>query len=97
MAQSNPNTNGSGAVVINMGNTHTTPADSRANDKDKKAQDSLFGPNIGVVSSGPAWTAINEKKMLADELTPEVVQSWIEKSKEVRAPIIPTHATNPIR
>lgn len=61
----------------------TSPTDGSSNNKDKKAQESLFGPNIGVVSSGPAWTAVNEKKVLTDELTPEVVNSWIEKSKVV--------------
>lgn len=51
--------------------------------KDKKVQESLFGPNIGVVSSGPAWAATTEKKVLTDELTPDIVNSWIEKSKDV--------------
>lgn len=67
-----------GAVVINMGDV---PQASK--DTDKKTQDSLFGPNIGVVNSGPAWTSVNEKKVLSDELTQDVVKSWIEKSKEV--------------
>jgi hypothetical protein len=54
-------------------------------DREKKKEDALFGPNIGVVSSGPAWTNNKQKKVVADELTPEVVKSWIAKSKEVRS------------
>ncbi|KAF9467931.1 hypothetical protein BDZ94DRAFT_1248087 [Collybia nuda] len=61
-------------------------ADGSSNNKDKKTQDSLFGPNIGVVSSGPTWTTVSEKKVLTDELTPDIVNSWIEKSKEVSQP-----------
>ncbi|KAI0792331.1 hypothetical protein C8Q75DRAFT_792039 [Abortiporus biennis] len=48
--------------------------------QDKKKQDTLFGPNIGIVSSGPEWTERKEKPV--DELTPEIVKRWIEKSKE---------------
>lgn len=70
-----------GAVVIDFGGAAATPGTAAATDK--KAPDSLFGPNIGVVSSGPAWTSANEKKVLADVLTPEVVRGWVEKSKEV--------------
>jgi hypothetical protein len=64
--------------------------DAVNNSKDKKVQESLFGPNIGVVSSGPAWTAASEKKVLTDELTPDIVNGWIEKSKDV-SPISYTH------
>jgi hypothetical protein len=60
---------------INAGDT--------TNSKDKKTQESLFGPNIGVVSSGPSWATATEKKVLTDELTPDIVNSWIEKSKDV--------------
>jgi hypothetical protein len=69
------------AVVINMGDLRTG-TNSDSTDKDKK-QDSLFGPNIGVMSSGPKWTEGNEKKIDDDQLTPDVVKSWIAKSKEV--------------
>ena len=51
--------------------------------KDKKSAEPLFGPSIGSVSSGPAWTLSSEKKIVTDELTPEIVNGWIEKSKEV--------------
>ncbi|KAJ7590530.1 hypothetical protein C8J56DRAFT_536251 [Mycena floridula] len=71
-------------AALNAGST--TPATQAAKDKDKKAQDSLFGPNIGVVNTGPAWTIANEKKVLTDELTQDVVQHWIEKSKESSQP-----------
>jgi hypothetical protein len=49
----------------------------------KKFGEPLFGPSIGSVSSGPGWTASTEKKTVADELTQETVNGWIEKSKEV--------------
>ncbi len=49
----------------------------------KKFGEPLFGPSIGSVSSGPGWTASTEKKTVADELTQETVDGWIEKSKEV--------------
>jgi hypothetical protein len=69
------------AVVINMGDLNAG-ANSEANKKDKK-QDSLFGPNIGVVNAGPKWTEGNAKKAVEDQLTPDVVNAWIAKSKEV--------------
>jgi hypothetical protein len=67
------------AVVIDMGDL------SDITNKDKKRQDTLFGPNIGTITSGPAWTEANEKEKqsVADQLTPEVVKGWIAKSKEV--------------
>ncbi|KAI0739062.1 hypothetical protein C8Q80DRAFT_1203747 [Daedaleopsis nitida] len=42
--------------------------------------DTLFGPNIGVLGAGPAWTERAEKS--EDVLTPEIVKGWIAKSKE---------------
>lgn len=63
------------AVVIDMGDLNDLA--------NNKKQDTLFGPNIGVVASGPAWTEMNEKKSLGDQLTPEIVKGWITKSKEV--------------
>ncbi|KAG7095477.1 hypothetical protein E1B28_006216 [Marasmius oreades] len=54
--------------------------------KDKKIPDSLFGPNIGVISGGPSWTVATEKKVLKDELTMDIVKTWIEKSKEPSQP-----------
>lgn len=70
------------AVVIDMGDLS---GNSNSNGKKKKL-DTLFGPNIGVVANGPAWTEpeVNEKDPGAfDELTPDVVKTWIAKSKEV--------------
>ncbi|KAG6887589.1 hypothetical protein C0992_011623 [Termitomyces sp. T32_za158] len=54
--------------------------------KEKKTHEALFGPNIGIVSSGPAWTTASGKRVLTDELTPEVVTNWVEKSKDVSQP-----------
>ncbi|KAK1231435.1 hypothetical protein PQX77_005444 [Marasmius sp. AFHP31] len=76
----------------NTGNMHGLGVENGNNNpqakdgKDKKSPESLFGPNIGVISGGPAWTASTEKKMLKDELTMDVVKSWIEKSKEPSQP-----------
>jgi hypothetical protein len=53
---------------------------------EKKNTEPLFGPSIGSVSSGPAWTFSSEKKVVTDELTPDIVSTWIEKSKEPSQP-----------
>jgi len=64
------------AVFINM----SSLSDPRRN----KKQETLFGPNIGIVSSGPSWPdSLDEKKKITDELTPEIVKSWVERSKDV--------------
>ena len=65
-----------GTVIINMG-------ELSGENKDNKKQETLFGPNIGVVNSGPAWTEHGKKQTVEDQLTPEVVKEWIAKSKEV--------------
>ena len=62
-------------------NAHTDNAITTG--KDKKSSEPLFGPSIGPVRGGPAWTICSDKKVVTDELTPEIVNSWIEKSKEV--------------
>lgn len=61
-------------------------ANGNAAPRDKKTLDPLFGPNIGAVTSGPAWTAIADKKLVTDDLTPEVVTTWIEKSRDPTQP-----------
>ncbi|KAF7763617.1 hypothetical protein Agabi119p4_8154 [Agaricus bisporus var. burnettii] len=64
---------------------HTAPnADSPAQNspRNKKGSDPLFGPNIGPCSAGPAWTTTaSRKKLITDDLTPEVLAGWVEKSK----------------
>ncbi|KAK0458097.1 uncharacterized protein EV420DRAFT_1270807 [Desarmillaria tabescens] len=72
--------------MINLAPHNPTPTPTVTTEKGKKHPDSLFGPNIGIVSSGPAWTTNKEKKVLADELTPDVVRGWIEKSKVASEP-----------
>ncbi|KAJ7185597.1 hypothetical protein C8R46DRAFT_382945 [Mycena filopes] len=59
----------------------------------KGTPDSLFGPNIGPVQPGPAWTAQTQPKRLVDpdELTTDTVRAWIEKSKT------PTTATTTLQ
>lgn len=74
-----------GAVVLNLGDL-TGNSSNRGNNTNsnepKKKQDTLFGPNIGIVTGGPDWTENPEKPK--DELTADVVKGWIAKSKEVR-------------
>jgi hypothetical protein len=52
----------------------------------KTTQEPLFGPNIGLVSSGPSWAVTHEKKVVTDDLTPDVVKGWVEKSKQTSQP-----------
>ena len=75
-------------VVIDMG-TPAPPAAAQgpgtaqaaAATPGSKGNDTLFGPNIGVLGGGPEWTESQEKS--SDVLTPEIVKGWIAKSKEV--------------
>ncbi|THH29743.1 hypothetical protein EUX98_g4426 [Antrodiella citrinella] len=74
-----------GAVVINLGdatqNNSNNSSNTNSNSNDnKKKQDTLFGPNIGIVTGGPEWTDNAEETK--DELTADVVKGWIAKSKE---------------
>lgn len=77
------------AVVIDMG----TPAPAAGAGTGvaatappaSKANDILFGPNIGVLGGGPEWAESPEKSQ--DVLTPEVVKGWIAKSKQVSGPV----------
>ncbi|KAK7681388.1 hypothetical protein QCA50_015480 [Cerrena zonata] len=82
MSQNNTN---DGAVVINMSEIGT----SNPAGQEKKKQDTLFGPNIGIVSSGPKWTDRTDKS--DDELTPEIVKAWVQKSKQTN------HATTTLQ
>jgi hypothetical protein len=75
-ATSMARTNTREAVIINMGFVGDTPK------KDKK-QETLFGPNIGVVSSTPQWTQSMGQKVPADTISSHIVQNWITRSKEV--------------
>ncbi len=69
-------------VVLNMGDLNLNETGPSSPSASKKKQDTLFGPNIGIVARGPEWTETREKAI--DELTPEIVRAWIAKSKEVR-------------
>ncbi|EIM89208.1 uncharacterized protein STEHIDRAFT_145901 [Stereum hirsutum FP-91666 SS1] len=71
-----------GDVVINM-------ASLNGDGKKEKKTDTLFGPNIGIVSAGPDWAASEETlrgvgtgNAGKDELTPDIVKEWVERSKE---------------
>ncbi|KAI0346669.1 hypothetical protein BDW22DRAFT_1352835 [Trametopsis cervina] len=68
------------AVVLNMGDLNNPQNEQSSTSAPKKKQDTLFGPNIGIVARGPEWTESNEK--VIDELTPEIVKAWIAKSKQ---------------
>lgn len=69
--------------TINMANLQDNEAAHKDTTRPSKKHDTLFGPNIGIVSSGPEWTEISQDKTLVDELTPEIVKGWLAKSKEV--------------
>ena len=56
--------------------------------KPPKKHDTLFGPNLGIVSCGPEWTETSQDKTVIDELTPEIVKGWVAKSKEVCHPLL---------
>lgn len=58
------------AVAINMG----------APERDSK-QDTLFGPNIGVVNTTLPWAQTVTKQTPEDSLSPEIIKAWIAKSK----------------
>lgn len=76
------------AIVINMTNVQDNEAVPKDASKPPKKHDTLFGPNIGIVSSGPEWTEVSQDKTLVDELTPEIVKGWVAKSKEVRQELV---------
>jgi hypothetical protein len=83
---------GEDAIVINMnsnsafggGGDANTATNSTMSSTTRKTKEPLFGPNIGFVSTGPSWAVTNEKKVVTDDLTPDVVKGWMEKSKQVR-------------
>lgn len=54
----------------------------------EKRQETLFGPNIGIVGDGPAWaqSADAKKDTPSDCITPEIVRRWVESSKETIQP-----------
>lgn len=70
------------AVVINMGDIL---ADDPAllNAIKPKKHETLFGPSLGDINPGPAWTSYGKQDNVKDELTQETVKAWIAKSKEV--------------
>ncbi|TFK26099.1 hypothetical protein FA15DRAFT_755285 [Coprinopsis marcescibilis] len=75
-----PNSNG--------GIDHLLPLNDingNATARDRKALEPLFGPNIGAVTSGPAWTAVVDKKVVTDELTPDVLQQPLQPTTTLQA------------
>ncbi|KAH8804219.1 hypothetical protein DL96DRAFT_1537151 [Flagelloscypha sp. PMI_526] len=69
--------NSTGAAATPNGNNGTNNAN--------KKQETLFGPSLGLLSQGPSWTVHHSNsaaKSNTEELTPEIVKSWIERSKD---------------
>ena len=79
------------AVVINMGDIL---ADDPAllNAIKPKKHETLFGPSLGDINPGPAWTLYGKKESIKDELTQETIKAWIAKSKEVRLSLCDLHS-----
>lgn len=73
-----------GSSTFGRGNAGNTATLSTMSSTTRNTSQPLFGPNIGVVGTGPSWAVTNEKKIIADDLTPDVVKGWIDKSKQVR-------------
>ncbi|KAG2128715.1 hypothetical protein DEU56DRAFT_818718 [Suillus clintonianus] len=76
-ATSMARTNTQDAVIINMEDTTT---------KKEKKQETLFGPNIGVVSASPQWAQSMGQKVPADNVSSHIIQNWITRSKEPSQP-----------
>jgi hypothetical protein len=79
------------ALAAGIANTQLPTNDVEANLTDPprdKRQETLFGPNIGIVNDGPAWAQSEDAKKdtSSDYLTPEIVRRWVETSKEVLIP-----------
>jgi hypothetical protein len=70
-------TNTQDAVIINMDDTPS---------KKEKKQETLFGPNIGVVGSTPQWAQSMGQKTPADNVSSNIIQNWITRSKEPSQP-----------
>lgn len=70
-------TNTQDAVIINMDDTSS---------KKEKKQETLFGPNIGVVGSTPQWAQSIGQKAPADNVSSNIIQNWISRSKEPSQP-----------
>ncbi|KAF9652616.1 hypothetical protein BDM02DRAFT_3088932, partial [Thelephora ganbajun] len=73
-------------TTINTTTLHDNETAPKDTTKPPKKHDTLFGPNIGIVSSGPEWTETSQDKTVVDELTPEIVKGWVAKSKETSQP-----------
>ncbi|KAH7096671.1 hypothetical protein BKA62DRAFT_719105 [Auriculariales sp. MPI-PUGE-AT-0066] len=54
------------------------------------APETLFGPSLGAVAQAPEWTKRLANgargKVAEDELTPEIVRAWVQKSKDKTQP-----------
>ncbi|KAI0000170.1 hypothetical protein BJV74DRAFT_882830 [Russula compacta] len=79
------------ALAAGQANAPSTTNDAEVNLSDppkERRQETLFGPNIGIVSDGPAWAQSQDAKMStsSDFLTPEIIRRWVEMSKETVQP-----------
>ncbi|KAI0252514.1 hypothetical protein BJV78DRAFT_341331 [Lactifluus subvellereus] len=79
------------ALAADLANTQLSTNDVEANltvHPTDKREETLFGPNVGIISDGPSWAQSEDAKedTSSDYLTPEIVRRWVETSKEAVQP-----------
>ncbi|KAJ2913998.1 hypothetical protein MD484_g6428, partial [Candolleomyces efflorescens] len=62
-----------------------------ATSRDKKSLDPLFGPNIGAVTSGPAWTSTGDKKIETQPTQPTTTLQALVNLKRPTIKLSPLH------
>jgi len=76
------------AIILNMnevdGLINNTARPAPAAEASKK-DDTLFGPGVGIIPAGPGWAGSTASPS-KDEISPEVIKSWMAKSKDVSTP-----------
>jgi hypothetical protein len=77
----------------NVPPTHNHVEANSSEPPKEQRQENLFGPNIGIISDGPAWAQPQDtkKNTSSDYLTPEIVRRWVDASKEVLFTLLPLH------
>lgn len=69
-------------LILNMNDVENIINNQQGSSSDpSKKDDTLFGPGVGVISSGPNW-AESSNQPSKDEISPEVLKSWLAKSKD---------------
>lgn len=73
------------ALILNMNEVDNLIGSSnRPPGEGSKKADTLFGPGVGVIPSGPNWT--DSPAPRKDEISPDVVKAWVNKSKDTAVP-----------